>query len=229
MATRIGSTRNNNDGSGTVLATSGTLAVQSGDILIAWSKFEGQATTVTVSDDGSGGTWGQCLAMQAHANDALRGQLHYAIATASASVTITQTLGINRTFRRLLVFAARPAASTTFSLGTSGAAPVGASGTSNTPSAGSLTTDGAGVAVACVGEYTGGTFTNGGGWSEEIDDGSYMEYRLPTGVEAITGDATWTATDAWVAQMAFFLETAVPPISDQPETLHVIRSGIRLR
>jgi hypothetical protein len=51
-----------------------------------------------------------------------------------------------------------------------------------------------------------------------------------TGFTGGTATCTCTVSDAWICNVAAFKSgTAAGPISNQPETLHVIRSGTRLR
>jgi hypothetical protein len=79
-------------------------------------------------------------------------------------------------------------------------------------------------------DNNGGAHTpnTGGGWTEESETEGEHQYLLVSGAGSITGSCTMVNNVGWNAGMAFLQEQG-SPIEDQPETLHVIRSGIRLQ
>jgi hypothetical protein len=230
MATHVTSSSATTDTMGTTALTTGSVSVQSGDLIVAWSKFEEGGTgdpVITISDTGSGGTWAAALSEEIHSSQFdLHGQMHWALATGSASITVSQTLSQEAAFRKLCVHVFRP--SGTFSLGTSGAAPVTAEGTGTAFDAGDLTASGAGIVLSGVGAYAGQTFTNGSGWTAGVAlSDTYTQYKLLSGSGAQAGECSGTVSAAWVSQMAFWAESgAGGPITDGPALVSV-RSNIR--
>jgi hypothetical protein len=210
MATHVTSASATTDTMGTTALTTGSVSVQSGDLIVAWSKFEEGGAgdpVITISDTGSGGTWAAVLSEEVHSSQFdLHGQMHWALATGSASVTVSQTLSLEAAYRQLNVHVFRP--SGTFSIGTSGAGPVTGEGTGTAFDAGDLTASGAGVVISGVGCYAGQTFTQGSGWTAgEVESACFTQYKLLGASGAQAGECSGDASAAWVSQMAFWAES----------------------
>lgn len=203
MATHVGVVTGDDNASGLSLATSSGIAVQAGDCIVVFSKWEDGSTTATISDNaaGSSNTYTNRSTVN-HSNASLCTRMHTAIAKASETLTITQTLSVSRSFRRCWVLVGRPAGGTVFFY----EGGVSAQGTSAAASSGALSIWGAGYSVAAFGEFAGATWTPGSGWTEAIDNNAMAEYRLPTGATSITGDGTPSGSMDWTAHAVHFRE-----------------------
>lgn len=92
------------DTSSTTVVTSGAVHT-AGNGLFGWVKWEGSATTVTVTNT-AGDTWTVSPAI-AHANAVLRGAFFYVCSTAgNASDVVTITFGAAQSFKRVQVIQA---------------------------------------------------------------------------------------------------------------------------
>jgi hypothetical protein len=152
--------------------------------------------------------------------------MDYLICTGGATVTVTQTWSTAiPEWRRFIVHQFRPTG--TFSIGTSGAAPVTAEGSGTAFDAGDLTASGAGVVVSGVGAFAGQTFTQGSGWTAGVSlSDTFSQYKLPSGSGAQAGECSGNSSAAWVSQMAFWAESGAGSITDGPKLVSV-RSNIR--
>jgi hypothetical protein len=216
-----------NDASGTTTNSTTSIAVTAGDLILAFSKYEGGAgATCTISDNAGGGTntYTQRTS-KSHGSANLSAFMHSAIAKATETLTFTQTFSGAQTFRNFHITVHRPSASTTFAYDNAIATDNSAT---STPSTGSFAVAGVGgAAMASFAEYNSGTWTQGTGWTERIDSAAYSETRILTNETTIDGTATWTATDSSIAiAVAFKEESSAPPITDGPALVSV-RSNIR--
>lgn len=105
--TFVASAGNYNAGSGTSIATSSTLDVAAGDVLLCHVGYESASTTCTVSDGGSnsfeGGT-----EEQSGANTNFSRLFYLLAASANATATFAATLGGTRAYRSIIVLQFRP-------------------------------------------------------------------------------------------------------------------------
>lgn len=149
IATAVGA-----NGSGTPVGSvdASSLNVQAGDLLVAWAKHEGAATTLAVADTGGGnGFTFDAGDYQSHANGDLHGSWGYVLsATADASFTARLTLGASRPFVSLIVYQFRPESGESFSKEASNKG----TGTSTTPASGAISPSFSdGVVLGGYGEY----------------------------------------------------------------------------
>jgi hypothetical protein len=228
MTSYVDAASSKQDASGTTTNSTTSIAVTAGDLILIFSKFEGDgtSTTCTISDNAGGGTnVYTSRANKNHASANLWAWMHSAIAKASETLTFTQTFSAAQSFRNFHITVHRPTASTTFAY--DNAIATDNSGTS-TPSTGSFAVAGVGgAAMASFAEYNSGTWTQGTGWTERIDSAAYSETRILTNETTIDGTATWTATDSSIAlAVAFKEESSAGPITDGPKLVSV-RSNIR--
>lgn len=125
---------NGNSASVTALATPSTVALTAGDIILVVRKWEGTDTTVSASDGVN--TYAQFTTDHGTTTEPFV-SCCWALATTTASLTITSTLGAARTWNDLVVgVVRRDAAGTVSSDGT----PIAAQGTSTAPNSGNMTT-----------------------------------------------------------------------------------------
>ena len=151
--TFIASAGNNDDSSGTTLGTTATLNLATGDVVVAWHKWEGADTTVSCAKDTGSPANTHTLGTKInHGNGDLSGQFTYLLsATADTTATFRQTLSASRPYRRLIVLQFRPDAGETVSLDVQNTG----SGTSLTPTSGSITTTGTDeIVIGGYGEYS---------------------------------------------------------------------------
>ena len=207
MATLHDTALGTNDASGTTLATTDSLAVTAGDLIVLIAKAEGASTTITGSD-GQSNTYAVANALLGHGNGDLSGIILYATASSTGTITPTATYGASRPFRKVKAYSFTPAASKTLQLDTAASA----TGTSSTPSAGTGTAAAAGATVVGFSLYGTRTITAGAGWSlaSEFSSGDALvtEYQVQTTGGSLTGNATLDFPIEWVAQMAIFKEVA---------------------
>lgn len=141
----------NNDANDTNMS-SALATVTAGNLIVAWFKYEGAPTTITLND---GTTTFTARTLTSHANGDLNGQFHYLLSSvASGSVTYTGTFAAARAFKRIIIF----------EIDTTGSAAYDtealASGTSVSPSSGNLTTAVANsVVLGGYGEYNNSTLS----------------------------------------------------------------------
>ncbi len=201
---------------GTTLDAGASLAVQSGDLLIAWCKWE---TNTAAAPSVAGTDGSQAFTLDApdnidHGNGDLSGAFLYKIsATADAAFTPRFTLSATGSWRRFHVLQFRPDASETVTKDGSSVA----SGSSAAPNSGNITTTGTDVvAVGAYGEYSALTT------SSELIDGvaateptgspranSSVWYRILTA--AFTGgaaSATLSGSQDWICGVVAFKSVA---------------------
>jgi len=195
MATRVTPFDKTTDSgaSGTTQGSNAITAV-AGDMIIAFLKHEGAPTTISVADN-KGNTYTSRGKVN-HANGDLSCEIFTATANGSYSdMVLTATLLAARAWKRLWTHVYRP---TGASLTYDNAAT--AQGTGTAVATGSYAVSSAGgAAVLFVGEYSGVSYTQGAGWTEQMDDGAYSEDRLLNGSEGtINGQATISASEDWI-------------------------------
>ena len=142
-----------NDSGATTLTVQLT-GVAAGDLIVAYVKYEGAATTVAVSDGAS--TFAADTAVHA-ANGDLHGQFFYALAAqASGTVTYTATWAASKPYRKLFVYEYSHSG-TVATFDVSGRA----TATSGTLNSGAVTTTGTDeVVFGSYGEYSANTTSN---------------------------------------------------------------------
>ncbi len=210
MATTLHDTEYNDDSATSgALATHATIAVSTGDLIVACFAWEGATTTVTFSDTVD--TYSVARAVTGHStNTDFWATVGYTTATTTGSRTITATPGASRPFRKLRVYSYTPTAGTSLVLDSGAGAT--ASGNSTNPSAGAVTTAGAGCAQVFFPAYNSKAMDPGTGWTEESEfnysSALSTEHRIYTSGGSITGDATWPANDDWIAILTAFKEQA---------------------
>lgn len=151
------------DSSGTTVATSSTLNVASGDLLISLTSYEDDAsagTTVGITDGGSNSFTFDAGEEIRSSGDQVSAHPGYRLsAVANASATFTATLTNARPYKRIIVYQYRPSAGTT-SKDISGTRE--ATANSEGITTGSFSTAGSyGVVCAMGAYYTSGTYS---GW-----------------------------------------------------------------
>jgi hypothetical protein len=184
--------------------------------VVAFTKHETHSASATVSDNKGSGNFTKLTQQQAATSNAW-GQLHWAkIGTPGTSHTVTMTTNAAADFRTLIVWL--------INSGTGDIQVVSsptASGTSATPSAGTVSNAGALSIVSIMGvaETAAVTWTPGSGWTEDWDQGSSVNstYGGSRGAETTTSfaaNATATGSMDWAACAAAFAEltaTDLPP------------------
>jgi hypothetical protein len=194
-ATHISATQTQSDSSTTSINRTG-VAVNAGDLIVVFDKWEDGDATLTVTDNASGGSNTYTNLTKRSVTGNVYGQLAWAVAKATETLTVTCGISPARPYKRLHVHVARPASGYSFQFD----AEAGAAGSSNSPSTGAFTVaGGTGYAVVAVGEYTVVQYTPGSGWTEAIDSNSFSAYRLLTTETSITGNATCSGNMDWVA------------------------------
>lgn len=132
--TTAATSNNANTASVTVLATSSTVSLTAGDVILALRKWEGADTTCAVSDTEN--TYTQFTTDHGGAAEPWV-SLSWAVAATTASRTITSTLGAARTFNDLVVAVLRRDAAGTVTMdGTA----IAASGSGTALNSGNMTT-----------------------------------------------------------------------------------------
>jgi hypothetical protein len=210
MATRVGSARGADGGSGSSLNTATTISVNAGDGIMIFGQHDGALTAQTFSDNAAGGS-NVYTSRDTAAIDTSVAQIACAtaIAKASETLTFTQALAAARSFREVLVFVGRPGAGNALVYD----AATGSNGDNTAPSTGALTVAGQnGFAAFSVIPYSVVSYTPGAGWTEELEPGNnlypYLAYRLLTNETSITGNATMSPSAQWAAVVAAFREEA---------------------
>lgn len=185
----------------TTLATSSTLNVAAGDIIVAWASWEDGTSTVSVSDGGS-----NTLTMENVNNyNNNYGALGYlTAASANSEATFTMTNGTARGFRFFGVLQFRPSAGATIARDTANTG----SGTGTSMASGTISTSvDHTIVVGGAKNYTAGAFTTHqiGGVSADgatnIGDLGGIWYKIHTSTASdITASATG-ANAAWICNV----------------------------
>jgi len=194
-------TYSNVDGSTAADHAVTSVAVQAGDAIFVFSKWEDTTgITVSVTDNASGGsnTYTNRTDEQSASGPCV--EMTTAIAKASETLTITSGTGSSVPWRRTWVIVARPTSGYEFVYDN------GQDGTGTSPNytTGSYTVSGgAGFAVVGVGEYASTTYTPGSGWIETLDSNScFAAYQILTTETSIAGTATGTTMQFAAASVA---------------------------
>lgn len=208
----------NNSASASTLDASASLNVAAGDLLVAWVKHEGTATTNAIAKDS--GTPTNAFTFDAgdeieHTNGDLNGWFGYKLsAEADSSFTPRLTLGASRGYVAFIVLQFRPDSGETFTKDASNTN----EGANSTVASGTITTTGTDeVVIGAYGPYT-STTTEGeqiGGSAATEPTGSPQDnasvwYRILTATMT-NGEATSSngPAAAWVsAIISFKSETA---------------------
>lgn len=211
MATLHDTSLGDNDASGTTLSAADSIAVTSGDLIVACGSCEGANGATFTFDTGAGSpTFTEANSVFNASNGDLRGTTHYWIADSSGSLTVRMIPSASRTFRHLRTFSFTPTAGFTFALDTVAAA----EGDSTSPSSGSATAATAGVSVTLFPLYSSHTLTAGSVWTEPGEFAGniacHAQYTLHS-AGSLTGDGTLGAgtNNVWVALMAIFKEVSL--------------------
>ena len=235
MATFVGMNGNGGAG-GTYGATTG-IAVQVGDVVAVFAKWEVNSGAITNVADTNGvcSSYSAATTQQNHTNGDLFVQAFYGIVVNVAALIVNVSFNALANFSRIHVIVFRPGSGPGFSLGTGDAAPVrGANNGSDNDltTVTSLTPSARGAAATFFGEYASVTYTPGTDWVEPTNAetaGAYTEYQLIASAGTpITGTATASGSMQYLAHMVFFADDT-PPVPPAAPTLYVTRSGIRLR
>ena len=201
------------DSSGATVATSSTLNVASGDLLIALMTYEDGdgAETVSITDGGSNSltfTTGDEVRFPS-SNTANAFPLFKTSASANATATFTATISASRPYKRIVVMQYRPGGGETVSKDISGTRENSGNGTSIT--SGSFSTTGTdGVVCGMTGVYTSGTHSSStiGGVSADqtkTQNGAFVWCRIVTaGLTTQTAATTYTGSNDWVATAIAF-------------------------
>ena len=198
-----------NDNSATSLAV--TLNnVGAGNLIVIWAKFEGAATTISVSD---GTTAFQNGTMANHANADLHASFAYLLIGNSGNKTFTCTFGAARPYVRLHVWEFSYSGTASLDVQNTG------TGTSANPLSGNVTTTGTDeVAVGGYGEYGGNPVSapeinavaaNGSTINEPAGSFAASWYRLLTATFT-TGHANVTMSNFdWICNIISFKVAAL--------------------
>lgn len=209
MGTRVGAAQGTDDGSGTSLAASTTIAVQAGDAIFIWSNYNGAETAATPTDNAAGGSNVYTERSKAVYPSVFAGHWHVAIAKASETLTFTMGLAAARDYRTIHVIVARPAVGTTFVFDAEESAFEPGSSTAATTGAYTVAGVGGFAVLGCAEYAPGITYTPGSGWTEESEVGySVSAYRALTSETSITGDCTLSAATNWVIASVALKEEA---------------------
>jgi glucose/arabinose dehydrogenase/PKD repeat protein len=207
---RSGAASSDGDGTSLTLQLTG---VGAGDLIVVYVKYEGSATTATVSDGAS--TFAADTAVHA-ANGDLHGQFFYALAAqASGTVTYTATWAASKPYRKLFVYEySHTGTVATFDV--SGRA----TATTGTLNSGAVTTTGTDeVAFGSYGEYDASTTSNeqiGGAAADQVRRQAYAAVWSKAFASPFTGAATATGNSStWISNIIAFKTTGpaetVPP------------------
>ena len=208
-----------------------TLAV--GDLCVLFVKWEVSANdpATPTATNGVFPTWNTLTSKQAHTNGDLWIRSYYSICEVATATTVSINMDDASNFTRAHAIFFRPDSGPGFVFTPQTVQGANNGSDNDLTTVSSITPDARGVGVAFFGEYAGVTYTNGSGWTEPTggDDGAYTEYRLePSAGAPFIGEATASGSMQYLAHMAFFADDT-PPTPPAGPTLHVIRSGIRLR
>jgi len=100
-----GSTASNGGSTSVTVALTG---IASGDLVVAYCKWEGADTTITVADSGATDNF-TAATKTSHSNSDLHGQFFYFLsATQTGSITYTMTLGASRSWKKFFVTVITP-------------------------------------------------------------------------------------------------------------------------
>lgn len=195
----------------TTVATSSTLNVASGDLLIALVTFEDGAgdEVISITDGGSNSfTFTTGDDVHASGNTANAYPLFLLSATANATATFTATLDQSRPYRRIDVMQYRPSGGTT-SKDISGTRE--ASGTGTSIASGTFSTTGTnGVACGMTAVYTSGTHSSqqvGGVAADNAvsQNGASIWCRiLSAALTTQTATTTYSGSNDWAATAISF-------------------------
>ncbi len=200
------------DSSGAPQASLGVAltGVGAGNLVAVWTKFEGAATTVSVSDGTSAFTNGT---MVDHSNGDLHGSWSYLLVGNSGNKTFTATFGASRPYPRVHVWEFSYTGTLVLDAQNTG------SGNGATPASGAITTAGTDeVVLGSYGEYNAGLVTaplingaaaDGSRINSPLGSLSASWYRLP-GATFAGGTASCSITigDDWLCNVIAFTTDA---------------------
>lgn len=175
-----------------------------------FAKHEGASGATQTFSDNKGSSGVTYYTEERHTNDDLSAQMGmFPIASPGTGHTVTMTLSAARSYRGMVVWLVN-ATGGSLTLDVQSVA----EGTGTAIDAGSLATTAATVSFMGVGEYAGGSFTNGSGWTEDYDSSHYGQSRADA---SGTLDPVCTASGSmdWVACSASFKEPAAAAASRQ--------------
>ena len=229
VASHIGFVRNENPGGGTVttLAATGTIAVNAGDLLVVCVMAEGADTTLSASDNASGGSNVYTgLTKERHAvNGDMGGQYFWAIAKASETLTFSGNWSSARPWNKVAAWAARPGSGKTFAVDVENTTENSGTGTHTLATTGLA--GGVAYAVTALAEYFEPfqVWTVGGsGWTNDYNRGvnspgqmHYLAHQVLSTETSITGGAsTASAAGEGITLNAVFKEVAVGGAASLP-------------
>lgn len=213
MATFNDTALANDNSSGTTLSTADALAVTAGDLVYVVAKWEGaDGASVTFDTGASTPTFSvACALVNSTATD-LHSATAYWVATSTGTINPRMVLDSARSFRAFKAFSVTPASGKTWSLGNTASNASISGGSSNTPSSGSASATGPGVAFGTFGIYSSLTLTPGSGWTQpaEFNTASFAcgEYQIVSGAGTLTADGTLSGSPHWIAMLAIFNEAS---------------------
>jgi hypothetical protein len=201
----------NNDGDTADSHQVTSVAVQAGDLLVGFTKWEdGTGPSPSMTDNASGGSNTYTLREQrADSGSNFTNVIAWtAVAKASETLTVTASIGASRVYRRTSVIVFRPASGYTWQFADS--SNDGSDGTATTNNtAGSVTLDGStpGVSAYAVGEYATVTFTPFTGFTELVDNSWTYGYKLLVSSEtSLEAGATSNSSQNYAAaQVAVYM------------------------
>ncbi|HEY3517735.1 MAG TPA: cytochrome c peroxidase, partial [Gammaproteobacteria bacterium] len=189
------------DGAGTALSVQLT-GVQAGSLLVAYTKWEGSATPVSVSDGTSTFT---ADTLNSAAGGDLNGQFSYLLSSsASGNVTYTATWGSARSYRKLIVYEyTQSGGVVTFDVSNR------ATATTGSLNSGAITTTGTDeVVFGAYGEYDASNTANeqiGGQVADQVVRASYAAMWSKRFTAPFTGAATATGNSStWLGNVIAF-------------------------
>lgn len=206
--TFIASASGSDDASDTDVATSSTLNVASGDLLIAAVQWEDTDTTVTISDGTNSFTFDTGEDVHSASNEINLYPMYVLSASANATATFTATLGASRAYKKIAVMQYRPSGGTT-SKDISGTRENNGSG--STITTGSFSTTGSdGVVCGTAGIYTSGTWVsptiNSVAADESVAPSGQTIWcrRVTASLSSVTASDSYTFSSFWAATAIAF-------------------------
>lgn len=207
--TYIDGANGNSAGSGTTVDCSTTLNIAAGDLLVAYTKFNGATDTTIAIADTSGNN---VMTVTTHYDSTLwiSAMGYRLVGEADAAATIRVTLGANRSFKRVVVLQFRPDSGDTVSLD---AGPNADDGDSALAQSGNITTTGTDEVVV-VGGTADNTVIADSKINEVASDGQEDSgahsawYRIITST-FVNGHGEGTVdNEDWVCDILAFKSTA---------------------
>lgn len=208
MSVFVQSGSNSAAGPTTTLAVT-LAAATAGNLIVVWSKYEGTATTTSLSDGTATLTNGTEIGAGTR-----QGRMSYLLSATGGATTYTLTLGANKTTLRLIVMEFSPTAGKTWSFDIEGTG----TGNGTAIATNSITTTGTDeIVVGAVGERSSAGAKSSpqiagiaaaGSKFEPASWGSWQWYRILTATMNGTASITNSVSEQWYASVMGFTAAA---------------------